>query len=238
MQRIALLVGVGLLVLAGCQSTPTRTTLGPAPGPILGTRPPPTIEPIPPPRPPVAIPQPPEGGNVRRADILPPGGIATNLWKVIVVHHAGARNATPQGMHAWHLQRGWSNGLGYDFVIGNGVNYPDGKLFVGPRWRKQETGAHCKSPAGKYFGVWRASNFFNEHGIGICLIGNFDQEQPTARQLQTLQELICLLLQETDISPTQIYGHGEITHATECPGRNMGMSMVRRRVASAVAGRF
>ncbi len=234
MQRIAVLVCAAALLLAGCQAPP-KSTPGGVPGPVLGTRPPPTIKPIPPPAPqPAPVPEY-GGGAVKRSDIIPPGGISPRRWKVIVVHHSAAENATPQGMDAWHHKRGWSNGLGYHFVIGNGVNYPDGQLYVGPRWRGQETGAHCKSSAGRYMGVWRDSNFFNEQGIGICLIGNFQSESPTPAQLRTLQDLICLLSQETGIAATQIYGHGEITHKTECPGRYMNMASLRRNVAAALS---
>jgi len=233
MQRIARWWWLGVVVIVGCQQ-PGRPGVTPLPGPILGTRPPPRVEPVPPPQPPAPAPQ--WGtGAVRRADIIPPGGIARGRWKVIVVHHSGAEQASPQSMDRWHRQRGWSNGLGYHFVIGNGVNYPDGKLYVGPRWRAQQTGAHTRSSAGRYLGVWRDANFFNEHGIGICLIGDFQSDSPTPAQLRTLQELICLLIQETGIPSHQIYGHGEITHKTECPGRYMNMAALRRNVAAAMS---
>jgi hypothetical protein len=136
-------------------------------------------------------------------------------------------------MDSWHRQRGWA-GLGYHFVIGNGTGYPDGQLYVGSRWREQQTGAHCKCAAGRYLGVWRPGNFFNERGIGICLIGDFDQGRPTARQWQTLRDLIAVLISEADIDPSQVYGHGEITHRTACPGRNLNMDALRRAVAAAV----
>ncbi len=237
MQRIALLVAtLAIAVLAGCQGPePTPGAPSPLPGPILGTRPPQTTEPVPtPPQVGPQIPQYPSSG-VRLSDIIPPGGIRRGTWKVFVVHHSGAANATPQGMDRYHrVNRHWAGGLGYDFVIGNGVNYPDGALYVGPRWRAQETGAHCKSGAGRYLGSWRDANYFNEHGIGICLIGNFEQDRPTAKQMQTLQQLICLLSEQTGIGPTQIFGHGEITHKTACPGRYVSMPAVRRNVAAAM----
>ena len=139
-------------------------------------------------------------------------------------------------MHAYHLQRGWENGLGYHFVIGNGVGYTDGKVFVGPRWKKQQPGAHCKAGAGTYFGVRRAGNFFNDNGIGICLIGNFENGRPTAKQQATLKKLILHLCRETGISPKRVYGHGEVTHGTLCPGRNFSIASLRSTLAAAEAG--
>lgn len=237
MHRIILVLATAALLLSvGCESQQGGRGLRPLPDPVLSTRPPERIEPIPPPKPtPAPEPLPDVGaGLVRLRDIMPAGGIQRGKWQVIVVHHSAARNSTPQGMDAWHRQRGWAGGLGYHFVIGNGVNYPDGQLYVGPRWKSQSTGAHCKNAAGRYLGVWRDRNYFNDRGIGICLIGNFQSESPTPRQLATLRDLTALLVQQTSAAPSAVWGHGEITHKTECPGRNMNMGSLRRSVAAAV----
>ncbi|MCK4343377.1 MAG: N-acetylmuramoyl-L-alanine amidase [Phycisphaerae bacterium] len=231
MQRIALSACLVVLALAGCRHQATRTALGPPPGPILSTHAPPVVRPLA--RrviPQMSTPRPvfPPTAAVTAAEVRIAGGIKKSKWNIIVVHHSAARQATPQSMHRYHRDvRKWSNGLGYHFVIGNGVNYPDGKLYVGPRWKRQITGAHCASPAGRYIGTWYPNNHFNEHGIGICLIGNFERERPTARQLQTLKDLIAVLVREAGVSPSQVYGHGEITHKTACPGRHLNMRALR-----------
>lgn len=239
MQRIAFLAGLAALAaVVGCQQPGRTGGLGPPPGPILGTRTPERVEPVPWPERPQVRPAPEGpavGGTVRLADIQVPGGISKRRWGTIVVHHAASDRATPQGMHEYHRDvRKWAGGLGYHFVIGNGVGYPDGKLYVGPRWKRQMTGAHCATGPGRFLGAQRPDNYFNEHGIGICLIGDFDHGRPTAKQLQTLQDLICLLVREADIDPRRIHGHGEVTHKTACPGRNMNMDSLRTRVLAAV----
>ncbi len=238
MQRSALgiiLLGAGFAVVIGCGPSTTRPGLGPPPEPPIATRPPPAPVPaIPKPRPVEPPPQPEVDVRVPSA-WTPPGGIRRGLWQVIVVHHSGSAKSTPQGMNSWHLQRGWEHGLGYHFVIGNGIGYPDGQVFVGPRWKSQITGAHCKTGAGKFFGRSRASGFFNDHGIGICLIGNFETGQPTAKQLASLRKLCAFLCDRTGVSSDEIYGHGEVTHKTECPGRHVSMATVRRTAAAAIA---
>lgn len=151
---------------------------------------------------------------------MPVGGIS-NRWHCIVIHHSADDKSTPQGMADWHVRgRGWDE-LGYHFVIGNGVRFPDGQVFVGSRWPKQKTGAHCKVP----------DNYYNEHGIGICLIGNFDHHPPTARQMESLTRLCNFLSQQCGIPPSKIFTHGGVTHKTECPGRNFSVAAVRQRVA-------
>lgn len=251
MQRIALIASA-ILALTGCATPTTRTDSARndrrLPDPLMATRrpqPPPLRPPPPQPAPPVQpAPQepqepPPYAGGIPPLpvnEIMPRGGIRKDLWRTFVIHHSVGTNATPQGMDAYHRQRGWENGLGYHFVIGNGVNYPDGKVFVGPRWKQQMQGAHCKSGAGSYFGAWRPGGFFNDHGIGICLIGNFEESRPTPKQMAALEQLIEYLGRQTGIPPARIYGHGEVTHKTACPGRNLNITRIRQSVADVLAG--
>ena len=241
MRRIALVLLGATILVQGCtapQPVPQRESLGPPP---TSTRAPKPV--APPPQPakaapqaPVNVPPPPSiaSGN-NPADWVPSGGIRKGQWKVVVVHHSAAPNATPTGMDSWHRQRGWENGLGYHFVIGNGVNYPDGKVFVGPRWRRQIQGAHCASSAGKYFGVWRPGGYFNERGIGICLIGDFERGQPSPKQMAALRELVRFLASNAGVAADAVYGHGEITHKTECPGDRLNMVAIRRTVSQVTA---
>ncbi len=224
MQRIALILPIAVLALlvSGCKSA-ARGHAGPVPDPVLDTG---HRRPLPPPnRRPVARRKVAPKKPVRRVagvpgDWYPTAGIRKDRWQCIVVHHSASPKDSPESMHRYHLsQKKWPNGLGYHFVIGNGVNYPDGAVFVGKRWKQQITGAHCKSGNGRFFGTWRQRNYFNTHGIGICLIGNFENNRPTAKQMQSLRRLIAFLTPEAKINPARVYGHGEITRKTACPGR-------------------
>ncbi len=240
----ALVIGGALLGLAGCEA-PGPAAAPPEPPSKIRSLPP--VRPIytPPPPPPQSkpyvapapapsrpVPQPtPESAFVPLdpASWMPAGGIRRGRWRTIVVHHSAAPNATPQGMDDYHRRvRRWENGLGYHFVVGNGVNFPDGAVHVGPRWRAQKQGAHCASGSGKYFGVWRPGGYFNEAGIGICLIGDFDRARPSAKQSYALRELVRFLCREAGINPSSVYGHGEVTHKTACPGANLDMAAIRR----------
>lgn len=186
---------------------------------------------VPPPR---AARKPSRNAMLPLAAIQPPRGIERGRWKSIVIHHSGTPNDTPQTMDRYHREnRGWSNGLGYHFVIGNGVNYADGKIYVGRRWRQQIAGAHCKSKAGRFYGVWRASNFFNTNGIGICLIGNFEHQSPTPRQLAALETLVEHLRSLTRVPISAIHGHGDVTHKTACPGKRLTSRLGQMRRALA-----
>lgn len=151
-----------------------------------------------------------------------PRGRLSNRWECIVVHHSASDRSTPEGMRAYHMRdRGWDE-LGYHFVIGNGVGYPDGRVFVGERWKSQMHGAHCKTPG----------NYHNEHGVGICLIGNLENHPPTAKQLDSLARLLAFLSEKSHIPRSRIYTHGGVTNKTVCPGQHFSLSNVLRRMST------
>ncbi len=138
-------------------------------------------------------------------------------WTAIIIHHSATETGGARAFDRAHRARGWDE-LGYDFVIGNGTDTPDGYVEVGPRWKKQKQGAHCKTP----------SNYYNKHGIGICLVGNFDIQYPSAKQLASLKKLISFLSRKYDIPYNHILGHREVpqTH-TRCPGQHMPLNAIR-----------
>src|SRR5690606_14272509 len=117
---------------------------------------------------------------------------------------------------------------GYHFVIGNGTGSGDGELEVGPRWLQQATGAHTRlygaesSPEG---------NYYNEYGIGIVLVGNFNEGGPSARQVASLARLVQFLMERCEISTDQIYGHGRLK-STDCPGRYFSMGRLHSELRS------
>jgi N-acetyl-anhydromuramyl-L-alanine amidase AmpD len=114
----------------------------------------------------------------------------------------------------WHRDKGW-DGVGYDFVIGNGTDSRDGQVEVTFRWRQQLVGAHTKTP----------NNWGNEDTIGICLVGDFTQDRPSWKQLDSLKKLIRFLQQRYRIPTSRVYGHGSTPGArvTDCPGKNFPM---------------
>lgn len=145
--------------------------------------------------------------------------VQANDWKWIVVHHSASSIGSAAIFDRAHRDKGWDE-LGYHFVIGNGTGSGDGVIEVGTRWPIQKWGAHAKTP----------DNRFNDFGIGICLVGNFDNSQPTAKQLAALTKLTSYLMETYHISPENVLGHGQ-TKATDCPGKNMPLAWVRQESA-------
>lgn len=112
------------------------------------------------------------------------------------------------------------NGLAYHFVIGNGSSSGDGEIEVGRRWTQQINGGHV------------ASDYLNNIAIGICLVGDFDRDRPTAAQMQALRELLTYLRGRVGRSQgrlAQVRGHKEINpRPTSCPGKYFPTAAIRR----------
>ncbi|HHT9135977.1 MAG TPA: peptidoglycan recognition protein family protein [Candidatus Wunengus sp. YC60] len=129
-------------------------------------------------------------------------------WRYIVIHHSATESGSAAEFDRYHREkRGWENGLGYHFVIGNGNGSPDGEIEIGNRWITQIDGAHA--------GVEE----YNHYGIGICLVGNFNQSRPTAAQMASLSELVEYLQHRCHITAENVIMHRHCRQ-TDCPGRN------------------
>lgn len=144
-------------------------------------------------------------------------------WNYIVLHHTAASRGSVESIHEEHLKRKDKNGnhwlgIGYHFVIGNGKGMSDGEIEPTFRWRQQMQGAHA--------GVAD----YNQHGIGIVLIGNFEEDPPTEAQTVSAKRLIGILKKEYGIDESKVIGHNDVK-ATECPGKLFPLSDVRDSMA-------
>jgi hypothetical protein len=145
---------------------------------------------------------------------------SSHKWSAIIIHHSATATGNMASFNEEHIKRGW-NGVGYDFVIDNGTyNSPDGQIEVTFRWKQQLTGAHTGETP---------NNWANEEGIGICLVGDFDQRPPTAKQMQSLAKLVKFLQTRYNIPSSRIYGHGTTPggHPTDCPGKRFSMYQLK-----------
>jgi hypothetical protein len=148
-------------------------------------------------------------GSDERDRFEPP--VASRAWKSIVLHHSATDQGNVSSIDAVHRTqkdrrgRPWL-GIGYHFVVGNGRQMADGEVQPTFRWLQQLAGAHA------------GSRDYNESGIGICLIGNFDERAPTAKQLASVRELLQTLARRYAIPRERILRHLDV-QATLCPGR-------------------
>jgi hypothetical protein len=149
--------------------------------------------------------------------------VARSRWQFIVVHNSGTRQGNAAAFDYYHRHiRRMQNGLAYHFVIGNGTSTGNGQIEVGDRWRRQFNGGHVHS------------DYLNNIALGICLVGDFNRDQPTRAQLDCCEELIRYLRQRCgkvgDHYPI-VKPHREVNPprwATDCPGDVFPYSWFRR----------
>ena len=104
---------------------------------------------------------------------------------------------------------------GYHFVIGNGNGETNGSVNYGPRWIGQESGAHV---ADRVAGATPDAAWFNEHSIGICLIGNGERREFTEAQIAALVDLVTKLQRECGIPDSNVVLHSDLAEVAS-PGR-------------------
>lgn len=138
----------------------------------------------------------------------------------IVVHCTDSEYGDVEAIRSWHLQRGWDD-IGYHFVIGNA--YPtyadlknrrpnpahDGAILEGRDI--QHIGAHCRG--------------HNYDSIGVALVG---VNTFSKAQLQSLVNLLKLLMQQYHIGLERVYGHYELDGRKSCP--NIDMEYFRKEI--------
>lgn len=139
--------------------------------------------------------------------------VQARRWRYIVVHNSGTRQGNAKAFEYYHLHvRKMPNGLAYHFVIGNGSSSGDGEIEIGNRWIRQINGGHVHS------------DYLNNIALGICLVGDFNRDAPTKRQLDALEELIRYLrmrVGKIDRKFAIVKAHREINPPrwpTDCPG--------------------
>ena len=121
---------------------------------------------------------------------------ARSATDAIVIHHAAADTATPDGIHAYHLSQGWA-GIGYHLYIRK-----DGSVHEGrPLWA---SGAQVMN--------------HNYHTLGVCCEGNYDVAgavMPNA-QMDALHETLRYL---KGIYPGAAVKFHRDYGGSVCPGR-------------------
>jgi N-acetylmuramoyl-L-alanine amidase len=215
--RKAVFLSVLMIGFAGCGGSQE-----PMPEVIYdyGATPPPKVTPMPTPvKPAPSAPQMtspvPAGWTPSRSE---------RAWSSIIIHHSATSEGNAAIFDKWHREENGWNGVGYDFVIGNGSNSGDGEVEPTYRWRGQLTGAHTGGTPG---------NWANEEGIGICLVGDFNRSTPTSRQMDSLIKLVRFLQKRYHIPRSRVYGHGSTPggHVTDCPGTRFPMSRLKSNLS-------
>lgn len=123
----------------------------------------------------------------------------SEVLKTVIIHHSVLPLTDgPRQIQTKHMHRGFAD-IGYHFVID-----ADGRIFEGRKITIR--GAHTHG--------------YNTGTIGVVLLGNFEESQPTAAQYASMKVLLRYLTAQYQI--THVAGHRDFPPgATLCPGKNL-----------------
>ena len=129
----------------------------------------------------------------------------------IAVHHSQRKIDSIKRIRDLHIRINKWEDIGYHYLIDK-----KGKIHVGRS--EKFIGAHV-------FG-------HNKNSIGICLIGNFDEEKLAKNQIRTLIKFLKNKIKKFKIPIKNILGHREFSGVTKtCPGKFVDMKKIREIIS-------
>lgn len=146
----------------------------------------------------------------------------------IIIHHSQTKDGRcvdTSAIRKYHTKTlGWRE-IGYHFLI---EEVGDFQEVIFGRW-VDDDGAHCRDLN------------MNSVGIGICVVGNYDEQVPVLGAWRKAVELVVRLVKLYDIQIENILGHREIQERADippekrktCPGRMFHMEAFRDAVRAA-----
>jgi len=134
-------------------------------------------------------------------------------WEVVNFTDANTTMERLRKIENYHIESLKWGAVGYHFIIDR-----SGRVWEGRPLQYQ--GAHVKNN--------------NEHNIGVMVLGNFDQQYPSAAQTASLRGTLSNLRHMYSIPFDRIYTHQEI-NPTKCPGAQLQHQMVSLRRGGYIA---
>lgn len=136
-----------------------------------------------------------------------------NSPRYIIVHHSLTEDSETLSWPAirkYHKNKGWRD-VGYHFgieLVGDRHEIIVGRSML-------DSGAHCLEEG------------MNYKSIGICVVGNYDDDAPPLEAWKLLIKLIKDLMVIFTIPVENVRGHREFARYKSCPGKKFNMNLVR-----------
>ena len=142
----------------------------------------------------------------------------------IILHHSLTKDS---GSVSWDaIQRYHTDTLGWDDIgyhfgierIGDAIHCLTGRPL-------EFVGAHCRE---------QQMNIF---GIGVCFVGNFDEDLPDTGALEQGKKLCASLCMILNIPVANILGHRECKPSKTCPGILFNLDEFRNGTSEMLTGK-
>ena len=146
------------------------------------------------------------------------------LWQYLIIHHSFTTDQKKDDWRAiksYHVNTLKFKDIAYQF----GVEREKGELVYRVGRDLSTIGAHS--------GIKGVSNMFNQFGIGICVVGNYDKNKPDCEILKKTIYLCKNLMYMFEIPRKYVLGHREIykffnmQEQKTCPGSKFDMEEFR-----------
>ena len=127
-------------------------------------------------------------------------------WEAIVIHHSltkDGKTVSAQAIRRYHMDTlGWTD-TGYQFLVEDINGQWEGLIGRG----LDKAGSHTKQQG------------MNRKAIGVCLVGNFDVQQPDEGMLLfTAKKIVVPMMKAFHIPLHAIYPHRKFATYKSCPG--------------------
>jgi len=165
-------------------------------------------------------------------------------WEYIVIHHSATTDAN---LNDWEAIRKWHMGL----IGSDDPKSPDFNKYVKEPMR--DIGYHFGIERENGSLVYRTGRSlswdgghaigFNNKGIGICVVGSYDNSSPTEEYLKFLINLCKILMRCFSIPSKNVIGHWEtfllrgiakrVSEAQtikSCPGKKFDLTLLREKL--------
>lgn len=119
------------------------------------------------------------------------GDVRDDKWTYVVVHST--------------LERTSPTALACHFIVDQDKTGA-WRVLATENWRKQRSGEHVA-------GYWKS------HSVGVCVVGDFSQRQPTREQFDCLIDLVNALQEVCRIPADRVYLISDLDARSMSPGR-------------------
>lgn len=139
-----------------------------------------------------------------------------NVQRIIIHHSLTPDNQVVdwKAIRKYHIEtNGWTD-IGYHF----GVELVGDKYVVQKGRSESIPGAHCLGQ--------------NDKSLGICVVGNYDLEEPPEAALDLLAQLCADICKRHGLASEDIFTHNRFASYKTCPGRKFPMPKLKSKVKS------
>lgn len=135
----------------------------------------------------------------------------------IIIHHSLTKDGQVvdwKAIRKYHIEHNKWTDIGYHW----GVELVDDKYIIQKGRSESIPGGHCLGQ--------------NDKSIGICVVGNYDLEEPPGAALDLLARLCADICKRYKLTSEDIFTHNRFASYKTCPGKRFPMDKLKAKVKS------